>query len=152
MIGLCNYSRHSEKVAFRVFQNLVDSTQKELAEMYIEVQSLHNRMGLEVDVAPVLGPAIGSHMPKDFTIRSYSKMQCNSFKHLRSPAWQDILSYREKTARFFRGVDRCRIFRSSSSLEDIPKELHFIHTRYTIPLLCYDFTSLRREMPLTEFT
>ena len=156
-IRLWNYDllfkqEENEDSGFLLFNDLLLSAVDELEDFCKSEETIFRSCGIPIRFNVVLSSAF-KRFDKDFlSPRIYKKVLIKNLSDYYTEKIIKDIQRRESLYKVFKGGDRVRFFRDGkSSPDEIISEFHFLLTNHYLPLIAYDFRSLKGEITLDSF-
>jgi hypothetical protein len=126
---------------------------KETIRSYAHAQStIYTSCGMPTPFKTAFSVLFEDRRPRRFSESQFKKLVVKDIRDLMDKGIKDTLFLKQEASEIFNGGDRTRITkRNGNSTSEIYSEISFIQKSYTIPLVCYDFSSHERELTLHDF-
>lgn len=137
---------------FEKFRNLLESTLTELNEFCKAEETIFKSCGIPIRYKVVLSSAFERFDKEFMSPRTYKKFTVKGLDDFYTETAIQDIRQREDLFRIFNGGDRVRFFRDRNfTPEDIISEFNFLLNTFALPLISYDFESMKGEITLNNF-
>ncbi|MFA6090108.1 MAG: hypothetical protein WC755_09705 [Candidatus Woesearchaeota archaeon] len=142
----------NEEEKFEKFRNLLESTMTELTEFCKAEETIFKSCGIPIRYKVVLSSAFERFDKEFMSPRTYKKFTVKGLDDFYTETAIKDIRQRESLFRIFNGGDRIRFFRDRNfTPEEVISEFNFLLNTFNLPLISYDFESLKGEVTLNNF-
>lgn len=146
-----NSTLESESEKFERFRALLEGTMTELNEFCKAEETIFKSCGIPIRYKVVLSSAF-ERLDKEVSPRTYKKVTIKGLDDFYAAATIKEIRQREELFRIFNGGDRVRFFRDRTfAPEEVISEISFLLNTFSLPLISYDFESIKGEVTLDNF-
>jgi hypothetical protein len=147
-----NTTLESENDNFEKFRNLLESTISELNDFCKAEETIFKSCGIPIRYKVVLSSAFERFDKEFMTPRTYRKFTVKGLDDFYTESAIKDIRLREDLFRLFSGGDRIRFFRDRNfTPEEVISEFNFLLNTFNLPLISYDFETLKGEVTLNNF-
>jgi len=145
-----NYNLGNERER-EFFLSLLEHSKKKIDAFCHTEETIYRSCGMPTRFRLAFACAFKEASEK-LSEESYNKTEIKSFEDLEKKEIKKILGVREAICSIFDGGDRVGIYKSENiNLDGAIKEIVFILKNYKIPLLSYNFKSIKGNLKLSHF-
>jgi hypothetical protein len=142
----------SEDEKFEKFRSLLESTMNELNEFCKAEETIFKSCGIPIRYRVVLSSAFERFDKEFMSPRTYRKVTIRKLDDFYIEETIKQIRQREDLFRIFNGGDRIRFFHDRALVsEEIISEFNFLLNTFNLPLISYDFESLKGDVTLDNF-
>ncbi|MBN1792549.1 hypothetical protein JW826_02600 [Candidatus Woesearchaeota archaeon] len=130
---------------------LLASCQAELKDFCRTERMIYNACGLPIGFDAVLS-SVFNKFSSQLSTRNYLKTTIRRSGELDTPEIREFIMQKEQLSKVFEGGDRTRFFRKGDYRpEDLVREIAYLMSTTSLPLITYDFKETKGETKLTSF-
>ncbi len=145
-IRFWNYGWKDPDKDFSQTKALLNSTKELIDRFCIVEENIYKSCGLPIRFRVAFSAAFKKRKNDFFTKGHYNTISVKNTKDIHQDSMHELLIQKEKIGKIFSGGDRLRIHREGDAdVDSVLRELNILITTYRIPLICYNFSKIKKD-------